>query len=427
MNKIGTRIKILRRDANLTQAELSSDILTRTSLSKIENGTLEPSLSQLEHIASKLNTTISYILQENTYASSTLSKQNESNLSKLYIEKKYFKIIETIKPINFLTFYYVGMSYYNLDLKVDAIKYLSSCEELFNSQDEYSKNLTVEKLAIALNSLRKITISNYSDQNNLLFLKKALYYLDLYNINKCEIYYIVNNNISNYYLFTNQYEKTISFIQDFLHNNTSVNSLKVLPFIHLNLSNAYFAIKEYDLSIGSIKNSIFFYNYIGKNYDAGECYLNLFNCYLYKGDFYECELLLRNLFENYNDIKLLNIFMVLELTYLYNIGESNLILEKYSKINIAALRRKTRSDFNFILGRTYFLIGKFNSSKRYYLKCISYLKESNKYLDLYILYKDLYHIDNNESDKKSYIEYLNLYKNTPYNSLHPSITSPHYI
>jgi len=213
MNKLGHKIKILRKAANLTQVDLSCDILNRTSLSKIENGNLYPSLPQLEHIADKFKISLSDLISDDDISLLNFNFTNSNlYLEELYDDEKYFDIIDKaneLKLSDFSSCYYLGMSYYKIELKKDAKKYLSRCENLFNKLPEDDKHLNVENLCIALNSLRKIKIKSFSDDLNLEYLKKALNYLNLYNQSKCEIYFIINNNISACYLYREEYEKTV--------------------------------------------------------------------------------------------------------------------------------------------------------------------------------------------------------------------------
>ncbi|MEW8994787.1 helix-turn-helix domain-containing protein [Clostridium sp.] len=428
MNKLGHKIKILIKAANLTQVDLSCDILNRTSLSKIENGRLYPSLPQLEHIADILKINLSDLISDDITLLS-LDSNNNLYLKELYDNEKYFDVIDkasTLNKADFNNCFFLGMSYYKIELKKDAKKYLNRCENLFNKLPKDDKHLNVENLCIALNSLRKIKIKSFSDDLNLEYLKKALNYLNLYNQSKCEIYFIINNNISAYYLYKEEYEQGISFIEDFLRSNTKINCPTSLCSFHLNISIAYFSVKNYEKSIEHIKKSIFFYEYIGENLEAGECYLNLFNYYLYNNQISECKMLLEFLFNSYSDMKLLNIYKILELNLLYNINEIKEIINKIRYIYYESLRYKSKMDYDFILARTNFILGNFKTASRHYKKCLKYLIENKKYLDLYLAYSDIFSITDDNKYNIESIKYKNLYDNEEYNHPQPNVTSPHY-
>lgn len=426
MNKLGKKIKMLRKKAGLTQQQLSCDVLTRPSLSKIENGTLTPSLPQLQHIAAILNINLSVLLTEDLNEANISSTYDSDYLETLFSQKNYFQIIDFVNASDFISHYYLGMSYYKIDLKSEALKYLEPCEDLFNKQSEYNKVIYVDKLAFALNALRRLKINRYSDEINYLYLKKAIEYLEKYKGQTYKIYYMLNNNVINYFLFNNDYKNVIEFATAFLRDNMDVNSPEVLAYTHINLSNAYFYLKNYDDCIIHLKKSIFFFEYISLYFDASECYINLFNAYIYRGDYNLCQDLLNHLLNTITDQKLIEIYKVLELNLLYNTNKLNDILKKAPKVHYNGLRKKTRTDYYFILGRTSFLVGNYSAAERYYKNCINSLKEMNRFLDISILYKNLYSINDKKSNYNYYIKYKNLYLDESNNPLHPNTTCPQY-
>ncbi len=430
MNKLGHKIKTLRKAANLTQVDLSCSILNRTSLSKIENGNLYPSLQQLEHISDKLKISLSDLISNDDISLLSFNFTNNNlYLKKLYDNEKYLDIIDRASELRLSDFnscFYLGMSYYKAELKKDAKKYLSKCEPLFNGFSEADKYIYVESLCIAFNSLRKIEIKSFSDDLNLEYLKKALNYLNLYNHCKCEIYFIINNNIGACYLYREEYEKVILFIEDFLKINIKVNSPTVLCSFHLNLSIAFFSTKNYVKAIEHINKSIFFFEYIGNSFEAGECYLNLFNSYLYNNQPNKCHELLEFLYKTCDDVILISIYEILELALLYNLNDIEKIINKSSHINYTLLRYKAKMDYDFILARTNFIIGNSKASLRHYNKCLKYLIENKKYLDLNLAYSDMFSITENVSYQLESIKYKELFDNEKFNHPHPNVTSPHY-
>ncbi|MGG5741753.1 MULTISPECIES: helix-turn-helix domain-containing protein [Bacillus cereus group] len=61
----GERIKELRKKAGLTQKELASGIITRSYLSQIEQGTVEPTYNVLEQLSKRLGHSVEEILSNN--------------------------------------------------------------------------------------------------------------------------------------------------------------------------------------------------------------------------------------------------------------------------------------------------------------------------------------------------------------------------
>lgn len=64
LNELGTRIKKLRKEKNMTLAELAGDRLSKGMLSLIENGKAQPSMESLHYIADQLNVDVSVLLNE---------------------------------------------------------------------------------------------------------------------------------------------------------------------------------------------------------------------------------------------------------------------------------------------------------------------------------------------------------------------------
>ncbi len=58
----GARIRKLRQNAGMSQAELAGDKLTRFAISKIESGASMPTLETLDYLASRLGVTMRDLL-----------------------------------------------------------------------------------------------------------------------------------------------------------------------------------------------------------------------------------------------------------------------------------------------------------------------------------------------------------------------------
>ena len=424
---LGDKIKFFRKKAGLTQLELSCDILSRSTISKIESNKYTPSILQLQHIAKALNIDVSYLMSEvDTIAKIPAQTYNINLISDLYKNKKYLDIIERFTPFDFVTYYYIGMSYYKLALFNDAIKYLDCCEKLFKDLSSELRFINVENLCYSLNSLRILKIKSLGEDLNKYYLEKILAYLNYYNKLNCEIYFIVYNNLGAYYLSIHDYKKTIYFIEDFLSKNIKINSFSVLPNMHLILNNAYFSIKNYQKAIDSMLKCIFFFNYIG-NFDAEqECYIILLNCYLYAYQYDKFIETLSELFIKFKGCEFEESYKVLDLALLYNNNQLSEILYKTRTINVNKLKLNSKMDYYFILSRTNFMLNNTDIGYKHFKKCYKFLKDNNKFLDLSLLYKDLFVAYNNIEYYNSYIKYKNIHENSNYNVMNPNITLPHY-
>lgn len=67
--ELGEKIRQARLEAGLTQRALCGDSITRNMLSQIENGSANPSMATLQHLARRLNKPIGYFLGEQTVLS----------------------------------------------------------------------------------------------------------------------------------------------------------------------------------------------------------------------------------------------------------------------------------------------------------------------------------------------------------------------
>jgi transcriptional regulator with XRE-family HTH domain len=83
--KIGEKIKKLRTEKLMTQVELSGDVITRNMLSCIENGSAQPSLATLRHIAAKLNVSVGYLLSDGEEEKSYLKMAQISDIKNAYL------------------------------------------------------------------------------------------------------------------------------------------------------------------------------------------------------------------------------------------------------------------------------------------------------------------------------------------------------
>lgn len=70
--ELGQRIKEARLAAGLSQSQLCGDTITRNMLSRIEHGTVRPSMTTLRFLAERLGKPVSYFLDEATVTSPNL-------------------------------------------------------------------------------------------------------------------------------------------------------------------------------------------------------------------------------------------------------------------------------------------------------------------------------------------------------------------
>lgn len=420
------KIKTFRKGAQLTQNDLSCDFLDRTTLSKIENGYIFPSIPQLMHISKMVNIPINALLLYEQSLNNVFISNTSLKLKDLYNNKKYHEIIDIFTPYDFITTYYIGLSYYKLDLSQESKALLLKCENFFHLLNEDLKPLYCENLAIAIVTLRRLIVNSFQSDENLDLLKKALNYLELYNLNNINSYYAIVNNIGVYYLYTSKHSEAINFYENFLKTNIDNLPISVLKTIHVNLNIAYFCIKNYNKAIEHINNAIFFNSYLGDTLEYAECHINLFNAYLYKNEIEKASSVISTISDKLKSIDIINTFKICELVLLYNINKHDEILVKNALINYGILKESYKIDYNFIMANVYSKKNSYNLAKIHYNKCIDFLVENKRYLDVCIAYNNLYVISKNENFKIKYLEYKKLYDNDEYNHISINITSPSY-
>lgn len=87
--KIGEKIKKLRTEKLMTQAELAGTAITRNMLSQIENGVARPSLETVQYLAMRLNVSPGYLLAEGNDEQIYLKYREIVNIKRAYMNEDY--------------------------------------------------------------------------------------------------------------------------------------------------------------------------------------------------------------------------------------------------------------------------------------------------------------------------------------------------
>lgn len=95
LNRVGARIKAIRKKRKITQAELAGTLITRNMLSRIENGAALPSLTTLVYIADKLGIPSGCLLDDTALADH-LRANVVREARELISQGKYEKALEVI-------------------------------------------------------------------------------------------------------------------------------------------------------------------------------------------------------------------------------------------------------------------------------------------------------------------------------------------
>ena len=101
-DKIGERIRLERLKHNLTQSQLSGDVITRNMLSLIESGAALPSVETLIHIANTLDIPAGVFFADDEKEEALYTKiQTVSKAKSLFASGKYEECADLCKTVLF--------------------------------------------------------------------------------------------------------------------------------------------------------------------------------------------------------------------------------------------------------------------------------------------------------------------------------------
>lgn len=419
---VGNKIKNLRKERKLLQKDLCGELINKSTMCKIENDIITPSIEQLFHISNVLKIPISYFFEEDNLPP-TADNYN-SSLDKLFNDKQYFDIIDRffeLKNPNFQDYFYIGLSYFNIEEYNECSKFLKEALKAYNKLKNNFKKINAENYSIILNTLAKIKIKQNLYIKATHYLHKATVTLESNKLQHTQIYIIVVSNLGSVYCYLEQYNKSITICENFLKNNLYCTYMRYISSIHLSLNLAYFKINKIEMAIDHIKKAIFFYEYTGNKTIAGRCYTNYINCLRYNKQFDKAlEIIDKNYLAYGENVK--NIMFMQKLIIYYNLKLYDKLSEELKHVNINNLKNISIIDYYFLLGRTFFVKCDYKKSHYYYNKCIPSLVKYKRYVDLSIVYKDLGIILLSEEFLLKSDEYLLLYKNTVSHSLYTNVT-----
>ena len=92
---LGQKIRIAREAAGLSQRQLCGDTITRNMLSRIEHGTVRPSMQTLSFLAGQLGKPVSFFLDEETVTSPNLERMAAAR--KLFAVEDYTGALERLR------------------------------------------------------------------------------------------------------------------------------------------------------------------------------------------------------------------------------------------------------------------------------------------------------------------------------------------
>ncbi len=292
MLTLGQKIKAIRKEKGLTQAELVEDRITRNQLSLIENGINNPSISTLEFIAQRLNVPMSYFLSNDDFSIHRCQKLiiraesmiEMSEYDPVISEIELFLSNVTEQDDNNMggllgrLYLLLGIAYYNVDKSkaesildkaithleaTDQISYLSKAYNYLGVLHEEADDL--DKAETYLSKANNL-IANVNLENIILKLNIAL-------------------NLSNIYMKQKRYPELIDFVNENLKYSKKYKIFHNFGVFNMLISIAYRHTCNYKQAILNTLKAIEYFQFSDNEIKKYTCYINLGIFYRLAGDY----------------------------------------------------------------------------------------------------------------------------------------------
>ncbi|MEK5214705.1 helix-turn-helix domain-containing protein [Psychrobacillus sp. FSL H8-0487] len=226
MKYLGLEISKLRAEAGISQKELSKDICTQSTISRIEAGEVYPAIDTLLKIALKLQVPVEYFIEmlfhKNVFKSEELINDIEFHLK----EHNYQKIISIIN---------------SNQIDKDNIWLDLYCDYILNTARYYLKIISPEECIVNLKS-----ILNYSNPTTIQFR-----FLQIK----------INNTIANVHGENGESQKCLFYynkiLKEHIHKNYSDYKIyKTLITVLFNKCKILYDLKEYDEALNTANQGI---------------------------------------------------------------------------------------------------------------------------------------------------------------------------
>lgn len=282
MLTLGQKIKAIRKEKGLTQAELVGDRITRNQLSLIENGINNPSISTLNFIASRLNVPMSYFLSNDDFSlhkcQKLITKCEALVDSEDYatVIKEIEEFLKNVNPESESTmddllgplYTLLGIAQYNLDRSKakatfqSAIKYLEGTD-----QNSY--------LSKAFNNLGLI----FFEEENLTeadqYFTKAYNLISNVSLENLLLKLNIAYNMSFIYLHQKKYVELIDFINENLKYSKKYKIFHNFGLFNMLISIAYRYVHNYKQAILCTMKAIEYFQFSDEESSKYNCYINL--------------------------------------------------------------------------------------------------------------------------------------------------------
>ena len=292
MLTLGQKIKAIRKEKGLTQAELVENRITRNQLSLIENGINNPSISTLKFIAQRLNVPMSYFLSNDDFSMhkcQRLVTKAESLLDAGDNDKAIIEIESFLGSLNGVedntlsdllgrVYTLLGIAHYNIDkprskqVLLEAIRYLEQTDHKLY-------------LSKAYNYVGII----YDEEANLeqaeIYLTKANSLMQNANLENAILKLNIAYNLSYIYLKQERYEVLIDFVNDNLKYSKKYKIFHNFGEFNMVLSAAYRYTQSNKQAILCTLKAIEYFQFSDDEISKYTCYINLGIFYRLCGDY----------------------------------------------------------------------------------------------------------------------------------------------
>lgn len=252
-----TRIKELRFQRNMTQAQLAEGICSQALISKIEKNDIHPDIEVVAKIAQRLDVSVGYLLGEtgthayqpnifNIYNDHIILLLNNHAYQDLeyYLQRDTPEIVHLKENIPYYLWIQSIIAYFNYNRKEYAIQLLQEAIETIAKHNE----LTPEMYEIQLNIYNTIGsfLSEIEDfQNAIDYYQQGL---TLFNISSIKNDYKIKilYGIARTYGKNHEYKNSTFYANKGIQLTIESNSINYLDDFLLILANNYLQIQQYE-------------------------------------------------------------------------------------------------------------------------------------------------------------------------------------
>lgn len=268
INSVGKKIRFLRKEQNMTQEELAGDHFTKSYISLIERGKINPSMKALNYIGKKLNKPVSLLLDtegsivdsNNLYKISYIIEKGKKLVDNSEFDlafTEFNRLFENLENLtNFhkgLIHYYLGYIYFKKetnDKAFDLIK--KSIAFLRKALKNFEDNDPKDNLEIYIKLAEGEYILNNKNKSLKYFIE-AKEFEEQYRINLDDYFYVIRN-ITILYTQKGNYSIAIDYLKKIIELSKKENTINehVLGS-YITLSTCYFSLEQYEDSLEMLR------------------------------------------------------------------------------------------------------------------------------------------------------------------------------